>query len=72
MASINLTDEIMRHNDDEIIEFLAEKAKVVRMVCNTAVDEVKPELFYGIVSELDVMMPVLIALNRRNKERKLQ
>lgn len=72
MANINLTDEIMRHNDDEIIEFLAEKAKVVRMVCNTAVDEVKPELFYGIVSELDVMMPVLIALNRRNKERKLQ
>lgn len=72
MASINLTDEIMRHSDDEIIEYLAEKAKTVRMVCNTAVDEVKPELFYGIVSELDVMMPVLIALNRRNKERKLQ
>lgn len=72
MANINLTDEILRHSDDEIIEFLAEKAKVVRMVCNTAVDETKPELFYGIVSELNVMMPVLIALNRRNKERKLQ
>ena len=72
MANINLTDEIMRHSDDDIIEFLAEKAKVVRMVCNTAVDEVKPELFYTIVSELQIIMPVLIALNRRNQERKVK
>ena len=71
MANINLTDEILRHSDDEILDFLSEKAKVVRMVCNAAVDEGKPELFYGIVAELDVMMPVLIALNRRKKERKL-
>ena len=72
MARINLTDEVMRHSDDDIIEYLAERAKVVRMVCRTAVEEVKPELFYTIVPELEMIMPVLIALNRRNQERKVK
>lgn len=71
MASINLTDEVLKHTDDEIIEFLAEKAKIVRMVAREAVDNVNPELLYTIVPEIEIMMPVLIALNRRNKERKL-
>ncbi len=71
MANINLTDEVLKHTDDEIIEFLAEKAKTVRMVARAAVDNVNPELLYTIVPEIEIMMPVLIALNRRNKERKL-
>jgi hypothetical protein len=71
MASINLTDEVLKHTDDEIIEFLAEKAKTVRMVARAAIDNVDPELLYTIVPEIEIMMPVLIALNRRNKERKL-
>lgn len=71
MASINLTDEVLKHTDDEIIEFLAEKAKIVRMVAREAVDNVNPELLYTIVPDIEIMMPVLIALNRRNKERKL-
>lgn len=71
MASINLTDEVLKHTDDEIIEFLAEKAKTVRMVTRAAIDNVDPELMYTIVPEIEIMMPVLIALNRRNKERKL-
>lgn len=71
MANINLTDEILRHSDDEIIEYLAERAKIVRMVCREAIDNVNPELLYTIVPDIDVITPVLIALNRRNKERKL-
>lgn len=71
MASINLTDEVLKHTDDEIIEFLAEKAKIIRMVAREAVDNVNPELLYTIVPDIEIMMPVLIALNRRNKERKL-
>lgn len=69
MAKISLVNEILTHSDDEIMDFLADKARTIRMVCNSAVDEVKPEFFYGIVSDLDIVASVLIALDRRNKNR---
>lgn len=69
MAKISLVDEILTHSDDEIMDFLADKARIIRMVCNSAVDEIKPEFFYGIVSDLDIVASVLIALDRRNKNR---
>lgn len=69
MAKISLVDEILTHSDDEIMDFLADKARTIRMVCNSAVDEIKPEFFYGIISDLDIVASVLIALDRRNKNR---
>lgn len=69
MSKISLVEEVLKHSDDEIMDFLADKARTIRMVCNSAVDELKPEFFYGVVSDLDIVMAILIALDRRNKNR---
>lgn len=69
MAKISLVEEVLKHSDDEIMDFLADKARAIRMVCNSAVDEVRPEFFYGAVSDLNIVVSVLIELDRRNKNR---
>lgn len=72
MASINLTDEIMRHSDDEIIDYLASELAAIKRICTRATNEGSPELLYMAMANLDNVYSVVVALNRRNKERKLK
>lgn len=72
MASINLTDEIMRHSDDEIIAYLADELATIKRIYARATKESSPELLYMAAPNLDGVYSVVAALNRRNEERKLQ
>lgn len=72
MASINLTDEILRHTDDEIIEYLAAELAEIKRVYVKATKEKTPELLYMAAPNLSEVYAIVNALNRRNEERKLQ
>ena len=71
MAKINLTDEILKHDDEEIIEFLFEKMKQVKTLYLSATDADEPEVLYAAGESIDLVTDVLRKLNRRNQEKAL-
>lgn len=68
MDKINLVDEILKHSDAEIIDFLANEMATVKRIYTRATKEGKPELLYIASTNLDDIYNVLNALDRRNKE----
>ena len=72
MAKINLVKEILQHDDDEIIEFLAEEASAIKATYLKAAKVNTPEALYSIAADITILHSVLSQLDRRNKERKLQ
>ena len=71
MAKINLTDEILKHDDEEIIEFLFEKMKEVRLSYHGAMEQNDPSAIYTSYSDVALVTDVLRKLNRRNQEKGL-
>ena len=71
MAKINLTDEVLRHDDPEIIEFLFEKMKQVKSLYLSAAEANQPEVLYAAGENVDLVTDVLRKLNRRNQEKGL-
>jgi hypothetical protein len=69
MARINVTADILKHNDEEIIEYLAEEAKAIRANFNIAQKVNRPELLYVTRVDLEIITNVLIELDKRNKLR---
>lgn len=69
MARINVAVDILKHSDEEIIEFLAEEAKAIRMTFNSAQKDNRPELLYVTRVDLEIITNVLIELDKRNKLR---
>lgn len=72
MAKINLTDEVLSHSDEEIIEYLAGEITEVKRIYTRATKEGNPNLLYISAANLDDIYNVLNLLDRRNKENKLQ
>lgn len=72
MAKLNILAEIMRHDDPEIIEFAADEVKAIRAVFLSATKENAPEKIYAVAADLEILTSILIALDRRNKERTLK
>ena len=71
MAKINLVDEVVKHDDNEIIEFLTDEVGKIRMVLVTAVEKEDPALAYTAKSGVETVYGVLRELNRRNQEKAL-
>lgn len=71
MAKINLTDEILKHDDEEIIEFLYDKMKQVRTLYLSATEANQSEVLYAAGENVDLVTDVLRKLNRRNQEKAL-
>lgn len=69
MAKISLVEEVLKHSDDEIMDFLAERARVVRIGYNSALDNVDPNILFSVCSDMEIISSVIIALDRRNKNR---
>ena len=69
MARINVAVDILKHSDEEIIEFLAEEAKAIRATFNSAQKDNRPELLYVTRVDLEIITNVLIELDKRNKLR---
>lgn len=63
--SINLVDDIMEHEEYEVIEFLYNELAIVRK--RLIEDESSSN-----VDKIELAYQILKALNRRNKERGLQ
>lgn len=72
MAKVNILAEIMNHDEREIIEFATEEAKAIRATFLAASKENKPEKFYSVAADLEILTSILIALDRRNKEHTLK
>lgn len=68
MSKINLTEEILNHNNAEIIEYLADEMATVKRIYNRATKESNPNLLYLSATHLDDIYNVLTALDRLNKE----
>ena len=66
---INLAAEVLRHDDADIIEFLADEAKAIRAAFNAAQKSERPELLYVIRADLEILTAVLNELDKRNKLR---
>lgn len=69
MARINVAVDILKHSDEEIIEYLAEEAKAIRATFNAAQKVNRPELLYVTRVDLEIITNVLIELDKRNKLR---
>ena len=70
--AIDLIKEILNHSDDEIVAYLANELSGIRRVYNRATKEKSPELLYMAAPSLEEVYKILLALDRRNEERKLK
>lgn len=66
MAKINLVDEVLRHSDDEIIEYLYGLAADIRRQYNSVED---PTWLLCSFGEVDQLYAVLRGLKQRNDSR---
>lgn len=66
---INLAAEVLRHDDADIIEFLADETKAIRAAFNAAQKANRPELLYVARVDLEIVTTVLNELDKRNKLR---
>lgn len=73
MAKISLVEDILKHDDEEIIEFLYDEMRDIRFLYNavTAADKSAPEVLYSAAGSISIVHDVLKELNRRNKEKAL-
>lgn len=71
MAKINLTEEVLKHSDDEIIEYLSNVSKGIRSAFRRAIESDDPNLLYITHTDVEIITTILTALDRRNKERGL-
>jgi len=71
MAKINLTEEVLKHSDDEIIEYLSNVSKGIRSTFRRAIESDDPNLLYITHTDVEIITTILTALDRRNKERGL-
>lgn len=70
--AIDLIKEILNHSDEEVISYLSSELTEIRRVYNRATKEKSPELLYMAAPNLDEVYKIVLALNRRNEERKLK
>lgn len=70
--AFDLTKELLRRDDDEIIAYLASELATIKHIYIRATREGSPELLYMAVNNLDSVYSIVTALNRRNEERKLK
>lgn len=70
--TIDIIGEILKHSDEEIVAYLAAELAEIKRVYVRATKEKTPELLYMAAPNLDEVYKVVMALNRRNEERKLK
>lgn len=72
MASIDLTQEVLRHTDEEIIEFLSDTMTDVVRAYAASLKVNDPTQIIAVTVKVVQVRDILRALNRRNEEHKLQ
>lgn len=69
MEKINIIDDITKHDDAAIIEFLTDEVGRIRMAFISAIEKEDPALVFTTKGEVEIAYGVLRELNRRNKEK---
>ena len=69
MAKINLVDEVLKHTDEEIIEYLYGIAAGLHRQYNSVED---PQWLLASCGEVDQIYAVLRGLKQRNDSRKVE
>lgn len=72
MARINLPEEVLKHDQNEIMEFLATQTKNIRATFRSAIKVGKPELLLTTLVDIELLTEILVELDRRNKEHTLK
>lgn len=72
MAKINVTNDILKHDDEEIIDLLFETMKGIRLAFNEAMGKSDPSIAYTAYGDVLMVTDVLRKLNRRNEEKAVQ
>lgn len=72
MARISLPEEVMKKDQEDIIEFLAEETRAIRANFRNAIKADQPYLLYASLVDVELVAGVLAALDRRNKEHTLK
>lgn len=70
--AIKLVEEILKHDDEEIIEYLTTVTAGIRTVHIAAAKNQDPAFLYTATGDVSEVYAILKALDRRNKERKLK
>lgn len=68
MSKIDLTEEVLKHSDEEIIEFLYRSMADIRRIHIDAAGAKCPEVLFTTTGGIDTVYSVLKALDARNKE----
>lgn len=68
MSKIDLTEDILEHSDEEIIEFLYRSMADIRRIHIDAAGAKCPEVLFAATGSVDTVYSVLKALDARNKE----
>ena len=68
MAKIDLVNEVLRHTDEEIIEYLYGLAATIYRQYNNVEN---PTMLLSACGDVEQIYDVLRAVNRRNKEKSL-
>lgn len=71
MAKINPVEDILKHEDDEIIEFLLVLSSAIKRLYVSASKENKDYMLWSSFDKVCMMNDVLKELDRRNKERSI-
>lgn len=70
--AIDITSEVIKHDDEEIIEYLLDEVSNALSVMRSAIKTERPELCLTAFSSVGQAYNVLKALDRRNKERNVK
>lgn len=70
--AVNVIADIMKHKDEEIIEFLSKTMSGIVKNYDVSVKEKEPALLWGNIGDLVMVQSVLKAMKERNNEKLAQ
>ncbi len=71
MEKIDITDDILKHDDEAIIALLYDKMREIRLAFNGAFNQGDPALVYSAYGDVELVTDILRKLNRRNEKKAL-
>ena len=72
MEKINITDDILKHDEEAIIALLYDKMKDIRLAFHGGFTQGDPAIVYSAYNDVELVTDVLRKLNRRNEEKAVQ
>lgn len=71
MEKIDITDDILKHDEEAIIALLYDKMREIRLAFSGAFNQGDPALVYSAYGDVELVTDILRKLNRRNEKKAL-